>query len=165
MDEFNCIQYLNQAVSCWENVSVGSYRYGGSEYMLGTREIGHVHPDGRVDVTLPKGIKDQLVQEGRAQPHYIHPDSAMVSFHMHSRGDVHYALWLLRLGYIQQLIRQFQHHPAELMRDQIHRQIEELNISPSLRAVFDDLIQEAVKDDPIENIGHRKTPRRTFTQL
>lgn len=35
-------QQIKAAVSAWEGISVRPHRFGGVEYRLGTREIGHV---------------------------------------------------------------------------------------------------------------------------
>ena len=36
---------ITKAVTAWEGVSVKPHRFGGVEYAIGKREIGHIHGD------------------------------------------------------------------------------------------------------------------------
>ncbi len=44
---------VTEAVTAWEGVSVKPHRFG-VEYVIGTREIGHIHGDHMLDVPFPK---------------------------------------------------------------------------------------------------------------
>jgi hypothetical protein len=46
---------------------VAPHPFGGIEYRLHKREIGHVHGDRLVDLPFPKQIRDELVAAGLAQ--------------------------------------------------------------------------------------------------
>ena len=43
---------IAEAVLGWPGVTAAPHRFGGTEYRLGRREIGHVHGDYLVDVLL-----------------------------------------------------------------------------------------------------------------
>jgi len=90
---------IESEVSRWDGVSTGSHRFGGVEFLLGHREIGHVHGDALVDVPLPKPVRDELVASAQAEPHHVLPDSGWVSVRLHTPGDVERALWILRRSY------------------------------------------------------------------
>jgi hypothetical protein len=83
----------------WPGVSAHPHRFGGLEYRIGRREIGHVHGDWLADVPLPRRIRDEVVAEGRAEPHHVLPESGWVSLHLVGEADVEGAIALLRLSY------------------------------------------------------------------
>lgn len=83
----------------WPGVSAHPHRFGGLEYRLGLREIGHVHGDWLADIPFPRRIRDEVVAEGRAEPHHVLPESGWVSVHLTEQADVERALGLLRLSY------------------------------------------------------------------
>ena len=45
-------EIVHKAVVSWEGVTAHPHRYGGTEYRLGRREIGHSHGDSLV--AIPK---------------------------------------------------------------------------------------------------------------
>ncbi len=90
---------ITRTVSGWEGVTVQPHRFGGVEYVIGKREIGHIHGDQLVDIPFPKKIRDEIVQAGEAQPHHILPETGWVSFYLHQPGDVEQALRLLERSY------------------------------------------------------------------
>jgi hypothetical protein len=66
-------------VTSWPGVSSGSHRFGGVEFRLGRRELGHIHGDHIADLPFPRRIRDELVASGRARPHHVLPDSGWVT--------------------------------------------------------------------------------------
>lgn len=92
-----------QAVDVWPGIHSAPHRFGGVEFMLGTREIGHVHGSYLVDITFTNAIRAQLIAEGKADHHHIYPNTGLISFHLNADGDVEHALWLLRLSYLRTL--------------------------------------------------------------
>jgi hypothetical protein len=90
---------IDREVLTWPGVTGHPHRFGGTEYRLGRREIGHVHGDSLVDVPLPRRLRDELVAGGRVRPHHVLPDSGWVSVPMRSPDDVDVALSVLRQSY------------------------------------------------------------------
>jgi len=90
---------IREAVSSWPDVSVASHRFGGVEFRVGRRELGHVHGDRLADLPFPVRVREQLVAEGRAKPHHIMPDSGWVSYWMRTADDAAGAIELFRLNY------------------------------------------------------------------
>jgi hypothetical protein len=90
---------ITRAVTAWEGVTVQPHRYGGVEYVIGKREIGHVHGDHMVDIPFPKKVRDQIVLAGRAQAHHILPESGWISLYLRQPGDVEQAIALLAENY------------------------------------------------------------------
>lgn len=90
---------IHEAVLGWEGVTAHPHRYGGTEYRLGKREIGHIHGDALVDIPFPKKVRDELVSAGRAEPHHVLPKSGWVSVYLRAATDVERAIELLRLSF------------------------------------------------------------------
>lgn len=86
-------------VQGWPGVTLAPHRFGGTEFRLERGEIGHVHPDGLLDVPFPKPVRDELVASGRAEPHRVLPTSGWVSFRLRGDDDVPRAIELLRLAF------------------------------------------------------------------
>jgi hypothetical protein len=95
----NANAQISQAVLEWPGVSVQPHRFGGIEFNLGRREIGHIHGDSLVDIPFPKKVRDEIVAAGRAQPHHLLPESGWVSFYLRQKEDLEQAIDLLRSSY------------------------------------------------------------------
>jgi Family of unknown function (DUF5519) len=87
------------AVMGWPGVERAPHRFGGIEFRLGKRELGHLHGDALVDLPFPRKVRDELVATGRARPHHVLPDTGWVSFWIESPNDVEPAIALFRLAY------------------------------------------------------------------
>jgi hypothetical protein len=59
---------IEQEVGSWEGVSVHPHRFGGVEFRLGRRELGHLHATW-ADLPFTRRIREMLVETGRATPH------------------------------------------------------------------------------------------------
>src|SRR5215471_19306145 len=90
---------IDAALQAWPAITSQPHRFGGTEYNLGRREIGHVHGDSLVDIPFPKKVRNELVTGGRAEPHHILPDSGWVSIYLRQASDVERAIELLRLSF------------------------------------------------------------------
>jgi hypothetical protein len=90
---------IDAVLQGWSGMTSQPHRFGGTEYNLGRREIGHVHGDSLVDIPFPKTVRTELVTAGRAEPHYILPESGWVSIYLRQAADVDRAIELLRLSF------------------------------------------------------------------
>src|SRR6188474_2872823 len=90
---------ITNAVTSWAGVTVAPHRFGGMEYVIGRREIGHIHGDQLVDIPFPKKVRDEIVAAARAQPHHILPETGWVSFYLREENDVEKAITLLHESY------------------------------------------------------------------
>jgi hypothetical protein len=59
---------ISREVGSWEGVTVHPHRFGGVEFRLGRRELGHLH-DTWADLPFTRRIREMLVETGRAEPH------------------------------------------------------------------------------------------------
>ncbi len=92
-------QRITDIVATWDGVTVQPHRFGGVEFRVDQREIGHIHGDRMVDLLFPVRERRDLVASGRARPHHILPDSGWVSFPLRSEHDIPAAVDLLRRNY------------------------------------------------------------------
>ncbi len=90
---------ITQARIAWEGVTAQPHRFGGVEFRVGRREIGHMHGDYLVDIPFPKRVRAELVAAGRAEPHHILPESGWVSFYVRQPADVDRAIGLFRQSF------------------------------------------------------------------
>ena len=86
-------------VGSWSGVEVRPHRYGGLEFRLRNRELGHIHGDALVDIPFPKPVRNEIVAANQAEPHHILPDSGWVSIFLHTAADVDRALCLLERSF------------------------------------------------------------------
>ena len=90
---------ITAVVTAWAGVTAALHRFGGVEYVIGTREIGHIHGDHMVDIPFPKKVRDEIVTAGRAQQHHLLPETGWVSFYLQSDEDIAQAITLLQENY------------------------------------------------------------------
>ncbi len=84
---------IEQEVGSWEGVTVRPHRFGGVEFVVGERELGHIHPEGWVDLPFTRRIREMLLETGRAEPHR----AGVTGWVSHPLDDA--AIELLRLSY------------------------------------------------------------------
>lgn len=92
-------QQIVREVSGWPGVTLASHRFGGVEFRVGRRELGHLHGNRLADLPFPVRVREQLVAEGKAKPHHILPKSGWVSCHIRDDGDIAPVVALFRLNY------------------------------------------------------------------
>lgn len=92
-------QKISEQISLWDGVSQHAHRFGGLEFRLGKRELGHIHGDYMLDIPFPIRVRDEIVGLGLAQPHHLLPESGWISYYIKEPQDVQQAINLLRRSY------------------------------------------------------------------
>ncbi len=90
------MEALEAAALQIKGIRLGVHRFGGTEFRLRGRELGHVHGNGLLDVHCSRERGRELIEAGRAKPHHIFPQSGWVSFQLESPRDVASGLEVLR---------------------------------------------------------------------
>lgn len=90
---------ITKAALSWDGVTAHPHRFGGTEFRLGRRELGHIHGDHMVDIPFPKPVRNDLVAAGRAEPHHLLPETGWVSFYIRQPADVEPAIALLQQSF------------------------------------------------------------------
>jgi hypothetical protein len=92
------IEAVRAEVGSWKGVTLHEHRFGGIEFRLGRRELGHLH--GPIaDLPFPRRVRDELVRAGRARPHHVLPDSGWVTAPMRTASEVAGVIDLFRQSY------------------------------------------------------------------
>jgi hypothetical protein len=89
---------IEDEVTSWEGATSRPHRFGGVEFRLGRRELGHLHGDRLADLPYPKRIAAMLVETGRAEPHRF-ASGGWVSKPIRGPEDVDDVVELFRLSY------------------------------------------------------------------
>lgn len=90
---------ITEAVTSWGGITLAPHRFGGTAFMLGKRELGHIHGDRLVDIPFPKPVRDELISTGQAEPHHILPNSGWISLFLRSEADIDHAIELMRTSF------------------------------------------------------------------
>jgi hypothetical protein len=92
-------QRIQTELLSWPHVEAHPHRFGGTEYRIGKRELGHIHGDHLVDIPFPTKVRDEVVAAGLAEPHHLLPDSGWVSLYLREAADVDRAVDLFRRSF------------------------------------------------------------------
>jgi hypothetical protein len=111
----NIVARIRSEVGSWDGVSVHAHRFGGIEFRLGNRELGHLHGERWADLPFPRRIRDMLVETGRARPHHVLPHTGWVSRQITTDEDADEVIELFRLSYeraqVAHAVRQSRQQP------------------------------------------------------
>lgn len=92
-------EQIAETVQSWPGVESAPHRFGGIEFTLGRRELGHLHGDRIADLPFPRRVRDVLIAEGRARPHHVLPDSGWITVSIRSNEEAERAVELFRMAY------------------------------------------------------------------
>jgi len=98
-ERLRAMHQVETVILAWPGVTTKVHRFGGTEFNLGRREVGHLHGHGLLDIPFTRTLRDEAVRSGRALPHHIFPHSAWVSVYLRTEADVPDAIALLRRNY------------------------------------------------------------------
>jgi Family of unknown function (DUF5519) len=59
---------IRREIEGWDGVTSHRHRFGGVEFRLGKRELGHLH-ESWADLPFTARIREMLIETGRAEPH------------------------------------------------------------------------------------------------
>ena len=101
LDVNNFLENVKRELMSWPGVISQSHRYGGIEFRVNGREMGHLHSEGIrfADLPFPMAIRNELVKDGRVLPHHILPNSGWVTFLIKEEADVVALISLFRMQY------------------------------------------------------------------
>jgi MFS family permease len=90
---------IKHEILSWPGVTSNPYHFGGVEFRVNKRDMGHIHGEKLADLPFPIEIRKDLIASGKALPHIIYPESRWVSYIIHSEEDELKILDLFRLQY------------------------------------------------------------------
>ena len=81
------IEIIEKEILSWPYVTAEPHRFGGIEFRLNKKEMGHIHSEGLADIPFPMKTRDELVNSGLVKPHHVLPQSGWVSYWFHNSGE------------------------------------------------------------------------------
>jgi hypothetical protein len=93
------IESVKKEILSWPDVTAEPHRFGGLEFRVNKREIGHIHGDELADLPFPMETRNKLINSGRASPHHIIPQSGWVSYWIKGDRDIPAVIDLFKMRY------------------------------------------------------------------
>ncbi|MFB6166379.1 MAG: luciferase family protein [Haloarculaceae archaeon] len=133
------VQRLIDEVGSWPGVTVGEHRFGGTEWRVGPREIGHVHAWGMLDVAYLRALRDALVEAGKTGVHHLLAESCWTTFYVTGPDDFDHARWLVRLSYLYHVavLKKTPAGAEEYADVDVQTELDALDPSNAVRAAFE----------------------------
>jgi MFS family permease len=92
-------QTIKEEILKWPGITTEPNRFGGIEFLVNKKEMGHLHGEKLADLPFPVEIRKELVASGRALPHHIYPESGWVSYWIRNSDDIPAVLKLFEIQY------------------------------------------------------------------
>ncbi len=94
------VDEIESEILSWENTSASIHKFGGLQFDVKNKEIGHIHGNGLLDILFSREIKMDLLKNGSVKEHHTFKDSGWISFLIRKEEDKKYAIELLRRSYL-----------------------------------------------------------------
>jgi MFS family permease len=92
-------QTIKEEILKLPGITTEPNRFGGIEFLVNKKEMGHLHGEKLADLPFPVEIRKELVASGRALPHHIYPESGWVSYWIRNSDDIPAVLGLFEMQY------------------------------------------------------------------
>ena len=102
---------IEDEVLSWNEISLRMHKYGGIQFDINKREIGHIHGNGLLDILFSREDKARFMAYGRVQEHHVFKNSGWVSLYIQTSEDRDLAIQLLRYSYAKKA-ESTKGHPA-----------------------------------------------------
>jgi Family of unknown function (DUF5519) len=99
LDEKEVSEKVKTELMGWLGVASRPHRFGGTEFRVNGREMGHMHGGRFADLPFPMTMRNELVKEGRALPHHVLPNSGWVTFLINEEADITSLINLFQIQY------------------------------------------------------------------
>jgi hypothetical protein len=99
LDDAEVLEKVKTELMSWHGVTSQPHRFGGTEFRVNGREMGHMHGGRFADLPFPMSIRNELVKEERALPHHVLPKSGWVTFLINEEADIRSLINLFRMQY------------------------------------------------------------------
>jgi hypothetical protein len=93
------IESIEKELLSWSYVTAEPHIFGGIEFRINKREIGHIHEELLVvDLPFPMNMRNELVNSNHASPHHVLPQSGWVSYWI-KKEDIPAVIELFKMRY------------------------------------------------------------------
>jgi hypothetical protein len=90
---------IKDEVLKWSGVTTEPNQFGGIEFLVNKKEMGHLHGERLADLPFSVEVRKELVTSGRALPHHIYPESGWVSCWIRNSNDIPAVVKLFEMQY------------------------------------------------------------------
>jgi hypothetical protein len=94
------IDDIENEVLSWAQTSVHVHKFGGTQFNLYDKELGHIHGNGLLDILFSRKTKSELMLKYSVKEHHVFKDSGWISFQIKTETDKKIAIELLRYAYL-----------------------------------------------------------------
>jgi hypothetical protein len=91
-------QTIADEVTSWPGVETAPGRFGALSFVVGRREIGHLHGDRVAHFAFTRGLRAELMAAGRVGPHPV-DSPGLAARAIAGDADVRDVIALMRLNY------------------------------------------------------------------
>lgn len=132
------VEKLIEEVGSWPGVTVGEHRFGGTEWRVGPREIGHVHAWGMLDIAYLRALRDVLIEAGQTGVHHLLDESGWTTFYIEEPADYDHARRLVRISYLYHvnILKKTPAGAEEFSGVDVDSELEDLNPTDAVNAAF-----------------------------
>jgi hypothetical protein len=99
----NLLDYFDEIESevlSWEHTTMQMHKFGGLQFNLYNKELGHIHGNGLLDILFSRKEKSALMLKYPVKEHHVFKNSGWISFQVKTDADKKIAIELLRLSYL-----------------------------------------------------------------
>src|SRR3954471_5312174 len=83
----------------WPGVTLHDHRFGGNEFRVNGREMGHMHGDKLADLPFPKDVGKKLISKGKVSLHHFIPQSGRISRYFNGQEGLPNIIGLFSMQY------------------------------------------------------------------
>lgn len=99
VDDNKVFEKVKTELMSWPGVTSQFHRFGGTEFRINGKEMGHMHGGRFADLPFPMSIRNALVKDRKASPHHVLPNSGWVTFLINEDADITSLINLFRMQY------------------------------------------------------------------
>jgi hypothetical protein len=99
LNDIEVFAKVKSELMSWPGVASHPHRFGGIEFSINGREMGHMHGGRFADLPFPMNTRNELVKDRRALPHHVLPNSGWVTFLINQEADITSLIKLFRMQY------------------------------------------------------------------
>jgi hypothetical protein len=99
VDDNKVFEKVKTELMSWPGVTSQFHRFGGTEFRINGKEMGHMHGGRFADLPFPMSIRNALVKDRKALPHHVLPNSGWVTFLINEDADITSLINLFRMQY------------------------------------------------------------------
>jgi len=124
------IKKIIQMVTDWPEIEKRTHLYGGTEFVIFNKNIGHIHGNGILDLPFRHTLREKLMQRGMADLHPFANKMQWLSIRVSSIEDIVKARKMLLISYWMKAKKSL--HVSNQVQSFIYSEIKNLSLEQEL---------------------------------